>query len=207
MFTRPKLTFSQQTKYLIQGWMKSISKPTLDIPRIVSFLICLYYELRDQWITEQSEANIDEDGMRISSKSQILAFGALKIYTNSTERYEWTFDIQSLPKLKRNQNIRIGLQSSIYGEQFVVTNNGTRLRTYSSGASSIWFRYTYKWGHGDKLKMLYHHNFISFAINNKSYKQTFQLRHDPFSEESYYQLFASLSEKCIIKISKFHVYQ
>ena len=206
MFARQKRTFSKETKYLIQGWIKSISKPTLDIPRIISFLICLYYELTDQWIMEQGEAIIDEEGMRISTTSRLLAFGAFKIYQNSSEKYEWIFDIQSIPK--HSPSIRIGLQQcSINGGQFLLMNNGTRLRRYSSGASSIWCRYTDKWGDGDKLKMLYHHNCISFAINNKCYKQTFQLQHEHFSEGSYYQLFASLSEKCIIKIRKFNVYR
>ena len=134
MFSRQQLKFDKSTRFLIQGWIKIIHNEILNIPRLVSTLIYMYYKWTDEWKTIKGEGNIDFNGMRISTISTTFAVGRLKFYQHSRKRYEWTLHIERGPEPGHGPMIKIGFKEvSKKGVHFCLMSDGAAIHQYNTG--------------------------------------------------------------------------
>ena len=176
------------------------------MPKIIEYLICLFYHLTEAWKPKKGIGSIDQNGMRISTLSHTLTVGDFKIRNDSRKKYCWEFFIESAPKSGNCENLKIGMQQVCKkGGFFSLISNGTAIRQYNNGGAAMTGGYSIKWGKGDRFRMILQDHKISFEINKTSYTACFNLQKEHFSNNGYYRLFASLPSKSSVTISEFQI--
>ena len=113
----------------------------------------------------QGEGIIDQNGMRIYTKSFSVAIGIFKIPTNCIKKYEWKFEIEAAPQNEYDALMKIGLHHRKAGQNFCFMSNGTRIREYTKiGGAAIHCRYNIEWGKKDKHLVLIYKKKLHYGV-------------------------------------------